>query len=169
MSIPEVSPKPSNRRRQFPIRLIFGSARYGPAFMAQVGVFYLALVVGQVIATGRTGSRDQMVLGLVIVTIAVGLSEATFRLYRRVWEVAGLSDAIALALAVIEATSLVTLADALFPPGFRPYPIAIPVLVAPIVLSTIGAFRLLPRLLLRRSIAENRLLVVVQDLSLIHI
>jgi FlaA1/EpsC-like NDP-sugar epimerase len=165
MSIPAVTLKRPNRRRHLPIRLIFGTARYGPAFIAQVGVFYLALVVGQVIATGRTGSRDQLVLGLLIVTVAVGLSEATFRLYKRVWEVAGLSDAIALALAVIEATSLLILADALFPPGLRPYPIAIPLLVAPIVLSTIGAFRLLPRLLLRRSIAENRLLVVVQDSS----
>jgi FlaA1/EpsC-like NDP-sugar epimerase len=95
----------------------------------------------------------------------MGLAEATFRLYKRVWAVAGLSDAIALALAVIEACSLVTLAEALIPSTWRPFPIAIPVLVAPIVLSGIAAFRLLPRLLLRRSIAENRLLVVVPDSS----
>src|SRR5450759_4559689 len=95
----------------------------------------------------------------------MGLAEATFRLYRRVWAVAGLSDAIALALAVIEACALMTLAEALIPPIWRPFPIAIPVLVAPIVLSAIGGFRLLPRLLLRRSIAENRLLVVVPDSS----
>jgi FlaA1/EpsC-like NDP-sugar epimerase len=95
----------------------------------------------------------------------MGFAEATFRLYKRVWAVAGLSDAIALALAVIEACALVTLADALIPPAWRPFPIAIPVLVAPIVLSALAAFRLLPRLLLRRSIPENRLLVVVPDSS----
>ncbi|MHB8688610.1 MAG: polysaccharide biosynthesis protein [Candidatus Dormibacteraceae bacterium] len=66
---------------------------------------------------------------------------------------------------MIEACALVTLAEALIPPTWRPFPIAIPVLVAPIVLSAIGAFRLSPRLLLRRSIAENRLLVVVPDNS----
>jgi FlaA1/EpsC-like NDP-sugar epimerase len=125
----------------------------------------VALVLGEIIATGRTGGRIQLELGLVIAVLAMGLAEATFRLYRRVWAVAGLSDAIALALAVIEACALVTLAEALIPPVWRPFPIAIPLLVAPIVLSAIGGFRLLPRLLLRRSIAENRLLVVVPDSS----
>ena len=145
------------------VRLVGGVIRYGPAFLAQVGVLYLALVIGQVIATGRTGGRFQLELGLLLAGIAMGLAEATFRLYRRVWAVAGLSDAIAIALAVIEACALVTLVDALTPPVWRPFPIAIPVLVSPIVLSAIGAFRLLPRLLLRRSIAENRLLVVIPD------
>ncbi len=149
----------------FPLRIVRGAARYGLAFIAQVATFYLALVVGQLIATGRTGGRLQLALGLVIVVVAVGLAEATFRLYRRVWAVAGLSDAIALALAVIEATALVELADALLPSTLRPFPIAIPPLVAPIVLSTIGAFRLLPRVVSRRSIGENRLLVVVADSS----
>jgi FlaA1/EpsC-like NDP-sugar epimerase len=156
---------PDSSRPSLPVRAIVGAARYGPAFIAQVGFFYLALVVGEVIATGHTGGRRQLALGLVVALVAMGLAEATFRLYRRVWAVAGLSDAIALALAVIEACALVTLAEALIPPVWRPFPIAIPVLVAPIVLSGIGAFRLLPRLLLRRSIAENRLLVVVPDSS----
>jgi FlaA1/EpsC-like NDP-sugar epimerase len=145
--------------------LVIGAARYGPSFIAQVGFFYLALIVGDIIATGHTGGRLQLELGLVVAFVAMGLAEATFRLYKRVWAVAGLSDAIALALAVIEACALVTLAEALIPPVWRPFPIAIPVLVAPIVLSGLGAFRLLPRLLARRSIAENRLLVVVPDSS----
>jgi len=157
--------QPAPRGPNPAVRLIAGVLRYGPAFLAQVGVLYLALVIGQVIATGRTGGRFQLELGLVIAGIAMGLAEATFRLYRRVWAVAGLSDAIAIALAVIEACALVTLADALIPPTARPFPIGIPVLVSPIVLSVIGAFRLLPRLLLRRSIAENRLLVVIPDSS----
>jgi FlaA1/EpsC-like NDP-sugar epimerase len=146
-------------------RVIIGTVRYGPAFIAQVVFFYFALVVGDILVTGRIGGRLQLGLGLLIVVVAMGLADATFRLYKRVWAVAGLSDAIALALAVIEACALMTLAEALLPPVWRPFPIAIPVLVAPIVLSVIGAFRLLPRLLLRRSIAENRLLVVVPDSS----
>jgi FlaA1/EpsC-like NDP-sugar epimerase len=158
-------PAPDSPHRPPLVGLVVGAVRYGPAFTAQVGFFYLALVVGDIIATGHTGDRQQLELGLVVAVVAMGLAEATFRLYKRVWAVAGLSDAIALALAVIEACALVTLAEALMPRAWRPFPIAIPVLVAPIVLSAIGAFRLLPRLLLRRSIAENRLLVVVPDRS----
>jgi FlaA1/EpsC-like NDP-sugar epimerase len=156
---------PDSAQRPRPLRVLAGAARYGPAFIAQVVFFYLSMVVGEVIATGRTGDRLQLKLGFLVALVAMGLAEMTFRLYKRVWAVAGLSDAVALALAVIEACSLVTLAEALIPPVWRPFPIAIPVLVAPIVLSGLGAFRLLPRLLLRRSIAENRLLVVVPDSS----
>src|SRR5450759_4971848 len=158
-------PAPDSPHRPPLVGLVVGAVRYGPAFTAQVGFFYLAMVVGDIIATGHTGGRLQLELGLVVAVVAMCLAEATFRLYRRVWAVAGLSDAIALALAVIEACALVTLAEALIPPVWRPFPIAIPLLVAPIVLSAIGGFRLLPRLLLRRSIAENRLLVVVPDSS----
>lgn len=164
-SILPSNPPLSRSAVRFPIRLVVCAVRYGPAFVAQVVIFYLALVVGQAVATGRTGGRLQLALGLLIVVGAVAVAEATFRLYKRVWVVAGLSDAIALALAVIEASALVTLAEALIPPLWRPFPIAIPVLVAPIVLSAIAAFRLLPRLLLRHSIGENRLLVVVPDSS----
>jgi len=156
---------PERTGPSLPARLVVGAVRYGPAFLVQVGFFYLALVVGDIIATGQTTSRRQLALGLVVALGGMGFAEATFRLYKRVWAVAGLSDAIALALAVIEACALVTLADALIPPTWRPFPIAIPVLVAPIVLSALAAFRLLPRLLLRRSIPENRLLVVVPDSS----
>ena len=163
MNILPASPEPS--RQHFPVRVVVGAVRYGPSFIAQVLFLYLALVVGEIIATGHTGSRLQLELGLVVAALAMGLAEATFRLYKRVWAVAGLSDAIALALAVIEACAVVTLIEALMPSPWRPFPIAIPVLVAPIVLSIMGAFRLLPRLLLRRSIAENRLLVVVPGSS----
>jgi FlaA1/EpsC-like NDP-sugar epimerase len=165
MTILFTSHESPRQHAYFPIRFVIGAVRYGPAFVAQVACFYLALVVGEVIATGHTGGRFQLALGLLIVLVAMGLAEATFRLYKRVWAVASLSDAVALALAVIEASALVTLADALIPPRWRPFPITIPVLVAPIVLSVLGTFRLLPRLWLRRSIGENRLLVVVQDSS----
>ena len=165
MTILPPAPDESHRAAYLPIRVVRGALLYGPAFVIQVAFFYMALVVGQVITTGRTGSRLQLTLGLLIVLVAMGLAEATFKLYKRVWAVAGLSDAIALSLAVVEAAALVTLAEALIPPEFRPFPIAVPVLVAPIALSVIGAFRLLPRIRLRRSIGENRLLVVVPDSS----
>src|ERR1700681_4601234 len=112
-----ILPAPPDRPRPAMIAgLVVGTVRYGPAFVAQVGFFYGALVVGDVIATGHTGGRVQLELGLVVAIVAMGLAEATFKLYKRVWAVAGLSDAIAIALAVIEACALVTLAEALIPP-----------------------------------------------------
>jgi FlaA1/EpsC-like NDP-sugar epimerase len=53
----------------------------------------------------------------------------------------------------------------LIPEEWRPFQRVIPVLAAPIVLSFIAAFRFLPRLRLRRSVGENRLLVVIPDPS----
>ena len=144
-------------------RLTAGLARYGPAFAVQALLFYLVLVIAQIIATGRTGSVRQLELGLLLVVGALGAAEAHLRLYRRVWAVAGLADAIALALAVIEATVLVTLANILIPAFTRPFPSAIPVLASPIVLSFIATFRFLPRLTQKRTVAENRLLVVIPD------
>jgi FlaA1/EpsC-like NDP-sugar epimerase len=161
--IPASQPKTSGP--PFPARLLVGAVLYGPMFLAQVGCFYLALVVGEVIATGQIRGRVQMAIGLLIVVMAMGVVEAQFRLYRRVWAVASLPDATALALALIEAAALVTLANVLIPPVWRPFPTAVPVLVAPIVLSVIAAIRILPRLALRRSIGENRLLIVIPDSS----
>jgi FlaA1/EpsC-like NDP-sugar epimerase len=158
---------PPRHRRSTPIwrRVPAGAVIYGPGFTAQVLLFYAVLVIGQIVATGRTGSVRQLELGLGLVVVALGAAEAHLRLYRRVWAVAGLADAIALALAVIEATSLITLANILIPPVSRPFPSAIPVLVSPIVLSVISTFRFLPRIVRRRTVAENRLLVVVPDSS----
>jgi FlaA1/EpsC-like NDP-sugar epimerase len=90
-------------------------------------------------------------------------AELHLGLYRRVWAVAGLFDAIALGLAVIEATLLVTLANVLTPPQWRAFPSVVPVLAAPLVLSLIAGYRFFPRLRLHRSVGENRLLIVVPD------
>jgi FlaA1/EpsC-like NDP-sugar epimerase len=130
-----------------------------------LATFYLVLVTAQVLITNQAARTHQLVFGLVIVAAALSTAELHFRLYRRVWAVAGLSDAIALGLAVVEATALVTLANVLIPPRWRPFPSVVPVLAAPIVLSLIATFRFLPRLRLRRSVGENRLLVVVPDRS----
>lgn len=164
-SILPTSPPLSRPHANIAVRLFVGATRYGPAFIAQAACFYLALVLGEIIATGRTGGRQQLALGLLLVLVAMGLAEATFRLYKRVWAVADLRDAIALAFAVVEAAAILTLVDVLIPPAWRPFPTAIPVLVAPIVLSGIAVFRFLPRLRLRHAIGENRLLVVVPDSS----
>jgi FlaA1/EpsC-like NDP-sugar epimerase len=159
----------SNRPQRTPKawwrRILEGAPKYGPAVFAQAACFYLVLLLAQVIHDGRTGNAYRLAVGFAIVLVSLGAAEIHFRLYRRVWAVAGLADATALVLAVIEATALVTLADVLIPEEWRPFQRVIPVLAAPIVLSFIAAFRFLPRLRLRRSVGENRLLVVIPDAS----
>src|SRR5260370_37344268 len=62
-----ILPIPPDRPRRPPFgTLVVGAARYGPSFIAQVGFFYLALVVGDIIATGHTGGRLQLELGVAI-------------------------------------------------------------------------------------------------------
>ncbi len=158
---------PPRTRKSPPVwrRLTAGTTRYGPSFIFQVLCFYAVLVVAQIIATGRTGNELQLEIGLALVAASLGVAELHYRLYRRVWLVAGLADGIALALAVIEATCLITLANILIPPQWRPFPSVIPVLVSPIVLSFIATYRFIPRLTRKRSVAENRLLVVIPDNS----
>src|SRR5258708_15311670 len=73
-----ILPIPPDRPRRPPFgTLVVGAARYGPSFIAQVGFFYLALVVGDIIATGHTGGRLQLELGLAIAAVGVGRSQAT--------------------------------------------------------------------------------------------
>jgi FlaA1/EpsC-like NDP-sugar epimerase len=153
------------RRATWWRRLGAGTLKYGPAFLVQLALFFLVLFIAQVLVTDHRLRPRQLLLGLAIVAAALGGAELHFRLYRRVWAVAGLLDAIALGLAVVEATSLVTLANVLIPPRWRPFPSIVPVLAAPIVLSLIATYRFLPRLRLRRSVSENRLLVVIPDSS----
>ena len=163
--LPGTNPPGSRRPMSIWRRVAPGIVRYGPAFAIQACAFYLVLVVAQIIATGRAGTPRQLEIGLALVVASLGAAEAHFRLYRRVWLVAGLSDAIALGLAVVEATCLLTLANVLIRPDLRPFPSVIPVLVSPFVLSLIAAYRFMPRIASRRSVAENRLLVVIPDQS----
>ncbi len=163
--LPGTNPPRSKKSSPIWRRATRGIARYGPSFAVQVLLFYAVLVLAQIIATGRTGDAMQLEIGALLVAIALGAAEAHLRLYRRVWVVAGLADAIALALAVIEATCLVTLVNILIPAESRPFPSVIPVLVSPIVLSFIATYRFMPRLARKRAVAENRLLVVIPDSS----
>ena len=104
-----------------------------------------------------------MALGLLIILVAWGAAESHYRLYRRVWTVAGVDDAIAIGKAVIEASLLVTAANLLIPPAYRPFHAIVPILAVPAVGCTIGFIRLLPRLFSRVPRAANRLLIVVPN------
>src|SRR5437773_12305359 len=149
-------------------RLVRGSVRYAPLFIAEVAVFWLILWAvdssGYGSPTAGLFVEWAPLTSLGMVTLAMGAGEARFHLYRRVWSVAGLNDAFAVGLAVVEASLLVTLANLVIPDGYRPLRLLAPVLAAPAVVIGVGLLRLLPRL--RASPARptgNRLLVVIPD------
>ena len=150
-------------------RLVKGSLRYGPLFVAEVCVFWLILVAvdysGYGAPTPATHPARSLSLAFILVVLAMGAAEARFHLYRRVWSVAGLSDAFAIGLAVVEAALLITLANLLFPDGYRPLRILAPVLAAPGQVIAIGLLRLIPRLRSSARPTGNRLLVVIPDAS----
>ncbi|HET7421017.1 MAG TPA: polysaccharide biosynthesis protein [Candidatus Dormibacteraeota bacterium] len=146
-----------------------GAARYGPIFFIEVALFWL--IIRAVEATGY-GHPSAMyapswypLVSLLVVALAMGAGEARFHLYRRVWSVAGLNDAFALGLAVVEASLLVTIINLLFPDGYRPFRVLSPLLAAPAVVIAVGLLRLIPRLLASGRATGNRLLVVIPDAS----
>jgi FlaA1/EpsC-like NDP-sugar epimerase len=146
--------------------LVAGASQYGRTFIAEALLFYVTLVFFE-LADDRIlpGSLRQVLLGLVIVTVAMAVAEARFRLYRRVWAVASLNDAIAAVLAVVMATALVALMNLLIQEPSRPFHTLTPILAAPAVGAVICGLRLLPRLRSTAPRADNRLLVVVTDSS----
>jgi FlaA1/EpsC-like NDP-sugar epimerase len=146
--------------------LVAGASQYSRTFIAEALLFYVTLVVFE-LADDHTlpGSMRRVLLGLVIVTLAMALAEARFRLYRRVWAVASLNDAIAAVLAVVMATALVALMNVLIQEPNRPFHALTPILAAPAVGAVICGLRLLPRLRSTAPRADNRLLVVVTDSS----
>jgi FlaA1/EpsC-like NDP-sugar epimerase len=140
---------------------------YGGAFAVEVMILWLALLAFQLLGYGGRpgftfGSPGHQLFSLAMATLAMGAGEARFKLYRRVWTVAGINDAIAVGLAVLEATILITGANFLLPLEHRAYRLAVPVLAAPAVVIGIGLFRLLPRLLSSVPRAGKRLLVVAR-------
>lgn len=112
---------------------------------------------------GTQGPEIYVPLTLLMVVLAMGAGEARFKLYSRVWSVAGLSDALAIGLAVTEASFLITAANTLMPDNHRVFRLAVPILATPAIVIGIGLFRLVPRLLSRVPASGNRLLVVVQN------
>jgi len=139
----------------------------GMTFIGEVLILWVLLESFQFLGYGGQPGQAQggppFPVTLLMAALAMGAGEARFRLYRRVWSVAGLSDAMAIGLAVTEASLLITFANALMPAYQRPYRLAVPVLAFPAIILGIGLFRLLPRLLSRVPASVNRLLVVVQD------
>jgi FlaA1/EpsC-like NDP-sugar epimerase len=139
----------------------------GITFVGEVLIMWVLLESFQYLGYGGQVGQAQggppFSVTLLMVALAIGAGEARFRLYRRVWSVAGLSDAMAIGLAVTEASFLITLANALMPAYQRPWRLAVPLLATPAIVIGIGLFRLLPRLLSRVPATSNRLLVVVQD------
>jgi len=144
--------------------LVTGIKKYGLAFLAECVIFFLALLAYQAIGYfGRVGPVQLISLGLILVPIGMAAGEATFRLYRRVWVVAGLQDAIAIGLAVAEAAIIIAILNRLLPGDIRPYRSPVPLLAAPTAGAIIALFRLMPRLLSSAPRAGNRLLIVVFD------
>jgi FlaA1/EpsC-like NDP-sugar epimerase len=144
--------------------------RYGPGFAIEVAIFWIMLEAfqqlnygGRVITGLPTGML--LVLSVAFVVLAMGAAEARFGLYRRIWKVAGIHDAIATAFAVAEASVLIALANWALPQDFRVFRLAVPLLAAPAVLMAIGVFRLLPRLLTRAPATGSRLLIVASSAS----
>src|SRR5438132_6918970 len=143
---------------------------YGPGFAVEVVIFWVMLEGFQQLNYGGriiTGpqSRTVLVLSVAFVVLAMGAAEARFGLYRRIWKVAGIHDAIATGFAVIEASLLITLANWAMPGDYRVFRLAVPLLAAPAALMGIGIFRLLPRLLSRTPATGSRLLIVADSAS----
>jgi FlaA1/EpsC-like NDP-sugar epimerase len=144
--------------------------RYSPGFFVEVVIFWAMLEAfqqlnygGRIITAAET--RATLVLSVAIVVLALGAGEARFGLYRRIWKVAGIHDAIATGFAVAEASLLITLANWVLPSDYRVFRLAVPLLAAPAALMGIGLFRLLPRLLSRAPSSGSRLLIVASSAS----
>src|SRR5229473_1613340 len=173
VGFPLESPAGSTRsrgmRRLPPLGRIYRALlRYGPSFAVEVSILWAALLAFQLLGYGGRpgftfGSWSHQLVSIGIAICAMGAGEARFKLYRRVWSVAGINDAIAVGLAVLEATLLITIANWLLPADHRAYRLAVPLLAAPAIVIGIGVFRLLPRLLSSVPRTGKRLLVVARD------
>jgi FlaA1/EpsC-like NDP-sugar epimerase len=159
----------SNRIRQRLSRYLRATLRYGPIFLLEVVSFWLIVEGVESSGYGHPSATFAPpwypLVGLLAVALAMGAGEARFHLYRRVWSVAGLNDAFAIGLAVVEASLLLTIVNLLFPDGYRPFRVLAPVLAAPAVVIAIGLIRLVPRLRTSARPTGNRLLIVIPDAS----
>src|SRR4029077_8193164 len=163
-----IDPKGSRSSRLSSTLGSFG--RYAPGFLAEVVIFWVVLERFQQLNYGGSliptpQSRATLLLSIAFVVLALGAGEAHFGLYRRIWKVAGIHDAIATGLAVAEAALLITLANWVMPPDYRIWRLGVPLLAMPAALIGIGVFRLLPRLLSRAPASGSRLLIVADSAS----
>jgi FlaA1/EpsC-like NDP-sugar epimerase len=144
---------------------------YLAPFVVEVAIFWVILEAfqqlnygGRIVSTAQ--SKTALVLSIVFVVLAMGAAEVRFGLYRRIWQVAGIHDALATGFAVAEASLLITLANFGLPEVYRVWRLGVPILAAPAVLLSIGMFRLLPRLISRAPSTGSRLLIVASSASL---
>jgi FlaA1/EpsC-like NDP-sugar epimerase len=163
-------PEPRAGVSSFVGRKLRALVRYAPAFLAEVVIFWVVLETFQQLNYGgriitEPQSRSTLLLSIALVVLAMGAGEAHFGLYRRIWQVAGIHDAIATGLAVAEAALLITLANWVLPSDYRIWRLGVPLLAMPAVLMGIGLFRLLPRLLSRTPASGSRLLIVADSAS----
>ena len=151
------------------LRLRRAALRYGPGFLVEVVMFWAILKAVDTSGYGHPSATNEspeiVAVSFLIVVLAMGAGEARTHLYRREWTVAGLSDAIAVGIAVVEASLLIAIANLLFPDGYRPFRVLAPILAAPAAVIAIGLVRLAPRLLSGTRTTGNRLLVVINDAS----
>jgi FlaA1/EpsC-like NDP-sugar epimerase len=135
-----------------------------PGFLVELALFVAALELLQVSGYGNQQVRTHnFPLGLVFAACAWAIAEAHFRLYRRVWPVAGFPDALAIAGAVTEATILLGISNSVVPDSIRPYRYLVPPLAAPSATALICIYRLWPRLWAVARRGGKRLLVVAPD------
>jgi FlaA1/EpsC-like NDP-sugar epimerase len=161
-------PSPNLNHSSRPHRIVTAIQAHGPTIAAEIVIIWVLLESFQFLGYGgqkggAQGPPIYLPLTMVMAALAMGAGEARFRLYRRVWSVAGLSDALVIGLAVTEAAFLITAANTLMPDGQRPYRLAVPILATPAMVIGIGLFRLLPRLLSHVPASGRRLLVVVEN------
>jgi len=111
--------------------MLSGVRRYSWHFVAEVICYACVLVIFQVLDKGKEHSLKEGLLALAMITLAMGAAEARFKLYRRVWAVAGIHDALAIGFAVAEASTLLTLANLAIPATHRPFSLSVPILAGP--------------------------------------
>jgi FlaA1/EpsC-like NDP-sugar epimerase len=141
-----------------------GLVQYGAGFLAEVALFWLVLAAFQIWVSRDIVNWSTMIFaGVPLVVVAMGAAEFTFRLYRRVWSVAGLVDALAISAGVVEACIVLTIVNAILPVTIRPYPRLVAVFAAPAVAAAITLFWLLPSLRWPGPRSGNRLLIVASD------
>jgi FlaA1/EpsC-like NDP-sugar epimerase len=139
--------------------IIGGLRQYFVGFLAEIGLFWLALLAFQA-WSGMVRWEFTGGLGLPVVAIAMASSEWNFRLYRRVWAVAGLPDALAIIGAVVQASFVVLVIDLMLPDPIQPYrPLAI-IAALPAAIGAIGLFRLFSKVISLDRRNTSRLLVV---------
>src|SRR3977135_3587909 len=88
-------------------RLAVASRRFGPTLLGEALIFWFILLAFQFLGYGgRPGGTNgptwYVLLTFVMAYLAMAAGETRFHLYRRVWTVAGINDAIAVGLAVLE-------------------------------------------------------------------